>query len=175
MKLYGKNNPYVVSVDHAFNAFLQKCDFVEVLPGGLAQFTGLMASIIQDIYHIDLDDIKCVTREMDGEVIPSDEEAGPLFHSQECGLNKDELRDLVQGVHAKQKEKKISKEHALCEAKVDQILTKVHDGDIADEMISVDLRMALVDMLKQDECEVQALRIYLKGGSELLCLLHQDF
>src|SRR5260221_6464147 len=175
MKLYGKNNPYIISVDHAFDAFLQKCDFIKALPGGLAQFTGLTASIIQDVYHIDLEDIKCVMREMDGEAIPSDEEAGSLFRSQECGLNKDELRDLVQGVCAKQKEKKISKEHASCEVKVDRILTKVCDGDIADEMISVNLRLALVDALKQDDCEVRASHIYLKGSSEPLCLLRRDF
>ncbi len=154
VKLYGKNNLYVVSIDHAFDAFLQKCDFIKVLPGGLMQFTGLMASIIQDVYHVNLNDIKCVMREMDGEVIPSDEEAGPLFHSQECGLNEDKLRDLVQGVCMKQKEKKISKEHALCKAKVDWILAKVCDGDITDKMTSVDLRLALVDALKQDKCEV---------------------
>ncbi len=175
VKLYGKNNPYVISVDHAFDAFLQKCDFVEALPGGLAQFTGLTASIIQDVYHVDLEDIKRVTREMDGEAIPSDEEAGSLFRSQECGLNEDELRDLVQGVRAKQKEKKISKEHASCEAKVDRILAKVRNGDIADETISVDLRLALVDALKQDDREVRASCIYLKGSSEPLCLLRRDF
>src|SRR6266436_7911184 len=112
------------------------------------QFTGMMASIIQDIYHINLDDIKCTTREMDSKVIPSDEEAGLSFHSQECGLNEDELKDLVKGVHQKQKEKKVKKEHASCEAKVDQILTKVCDGDISDELISADLRLALVDVLK---------------------------
>ena len=174
MKFYGKNNLYVVNVDHAFNAFLQKCNFIEVLPWGLMQFTGLMASIIQDVYHVDLNDIKCAMREMDSKAIPSDEEAGLLFHSQECGLNGDELRDLVQGVWAKQKEK-ISKEHALCKVKVDWILTKVCDGDITDKMISVNLRLALVDALKQDDCEVRASRIYLKGSSEPLHLPRRDF
>ncbi|SRR5258705_13821609 len=94
VKFYGKNNLYVVSVDQAFDAFLQKCNFIEALPGGLVQFTGMTAAIIQDIYHIDLNDIKHIMREMDSEVIPSDEEAGPSFCSQECGLKKDELRDL---------------------------------------------------------------------------------
>ena len=51
----------------------------------------------------------------------------------------------------------------------------MHDGDIADEMISVDLRLALVDVLKQDEREVQALHIYLKGNSEPLRLPCWDF
>ncbi len=170
MKFYGKNNPYVVSIDHAFDAFLQKCNFIKVLPGGLMQFTGLTASIIKDVYHIDPNDIKCAAREMDSEVIPSDEEAGLSFHSQECGLNEDELKDLVKGVCQKQKEKKVKKEHALCKAKVNQILMKVHDGDIADELISANLRLALVDALKQDEHEVRASCIYLKGDAELLCL-----
>ncbi len=170
VKFYGKNNLYVVSVDHAFDAFLQKCNFIKALPGGLVQFTGLTASIIKDIYHINPDDIKCATREMDSKVIPSEEEAGPLFHSQECGLNKDELKDLVKGVLQKQKEKKVEKEHASCEAKVNWILVKVCNGDIADELISADLRLALVDTLKQDEHEVCASHIYLKGDAEPLRL-----
>src|SRR5258708_12411410 len=101
-------------------------------------------------------------REMDGEAIPSDEEAGSLFHSQECGLNKDELRDLVQGVHMKQKEKKLSKEHASCKAKVDQILVKVHDGDIADKTFSVNFTLALLAALQQDEHESRHSHISLK-------------
>ena len=173
MNFYGRNNPYIISIDHAFDAFLQKCDFIEVLPGGLVQFTGMTASIIQDMYCFNLDDIKCTMREMDGKVIPSEEEAGLSFHSQECGLNEDELKDLVKGVRTKQQEKKVVKEHALCEVKVNQILAKVHKGDITDETISADLRLALVDMLKQDECEVQAARIHLKGDAEPLHLPHQ--
>ena len=33
----------------------QTCDFVEPLPDGMAQFTGMMASIIWDVYHLNLD------------------------------------------------------------------------------------------------------------------------
>ena len=46
---YGKNNLYIINIAHSFKNFLQTCDFVEPLPDGMAQFTGMMASIIQDI------------------------------------------------------------------------------------------------------------------------------
>jgi len=52
---YGKNNLYIINIAHSFKNFLQTCDFVEPLPDGMAQFMGMMASIIQDVYHIDLD------------------------------------------------------------------------------------------------------------------------
>ena len=38
IKFYGKNNLYVVNIDHVFKNFLQKCDYVEPLPEGIAQF-----------------------------------------------------------------------------------------------------------------------------------------
>ena len=53
---------------------------------------------------------------MDGECIPSDEEAGPSHVRQEVGLNEEELKELVKGVCAKQKQKKVNKENADCEA-----------------------------------------------------------
>ncbi len=155
MEHYGKNNLFIVNVNHAFDAFLQKCDFMEALPGGIAQFTGMTASIIQDVYRIDLDDdIKCVMCEMDSKHIPSDEEVGPSHVKQECGFNEEELKELVKGVHTKQKQKKANKENVDCEAQVDQLLMKVCDGDIADKMISGDFWLALVDALKQDEKEL---------------------
>src|SRR5258708_35636836 len=73
VKLYGKNNLYVIRIDHAFDAFLQKCDFVEVLPGALVQFTGMVASVIQDIYHINLKDIQCIMKAIDSNAIAYDE------------------------------------------------------------------------------------------------------
>ena len=44
-------------------------------------------------------------------------------------------------------------EDAWYASKVDRILMKVRDGDIADETISEDLRLALINGLKQDERE----------------------
>jgi len=52
---YGKNNLYIINIAHLFENFLQTCDFVEPLPDGMAQFTSMMASIIRDVYHINLD------------------------------------------------------------------------------------------------------------------------
>ena len=70
IKFYGKNNLYVVNIDHAFENFLQKCDYVEPLPEGIMQFTGMMASIIRDVYQVDLDAIMCSVQEMWGEPDP---------------------------------------------------------------------------------------------------------
>ncbi len=66
MKDYGKNNPYIINITHSFKHFLQTCDFIEPLPNGMAQFTGMMASIIQDVYHLDLDlvGLKQVSKEI---------------------------------------------------------------------------------------------------------------
>ncbi len=52
---YGKNNLYIINITHSFKNFLQTCDFIEPLLDGMAQFMGMMASIIRDVYHIDLD------------------------------------------------------------------------------------------------------------------------
>ncbi len=43
---HGKNNPFILNIAHSFEHFLQTCDFLEPLPGGLTQFMGMMASII---------------------------------------------------------------------------------------------------------------------------------
>src|SRR5260221_14773615 len=52
---YGKNNPYIINIAHSFKNFLQTCNFVEPLPDGMAQFMEMMASIIRDMYHLNLD------------------------------------------------------------------------------------------------------------------------
>src|SRR5260370_16654812 len=72
IKFYGKNNPYVVNIDHAFENFLQKCDYVEPLPEGIAQFTGMMASIICDMYQVDLTVIICSAQKMYVDPYPFD-------------------------------------------------------------------------------------------------------
>src|SRR5258708_37739509 len=63
---YGKNNPYIINIAHLFENFLQTCDFIEPLLDGMAQFMGMMVSIIQDVYHIDLDlvELKRTSKEM---------------------------------------------------------------------------------------------------------------
>ena len=55
VKKYSKNNSYTINVTHSFKNFFQTCDFFEPLPGGMAQFTSMMLSIIRDMYCIDLD------------------------------------------------------------------------------------------------------------------------
>ncbi len=94
VKFYGKNNPYVVNIDHAFENFLQKCDYVEPLPEGITQFTGMMASIIRDIYQVDLDAITCSAQEMRGEPDPV-KVAKPPVDKPEPMLNNEEVKELA--------------------------------------------------------------------------------
>src|SRR6266436_3722851 len=94
VKFYGKNNPYVVNIDHAFENFLQKCGYVEPLPEGIAQFTGMMASIICDVYQVDLDVITHSAQEMQGEPDPV-EVVKPPVDKPEPVLNDEEVKELA--------------------------------------------------------------------------------
>src|SRR5258708_37326782 len=68
IKKYGPNQLFIINIAHSFKHFLQTCDFLEPLPGGYAQFTGMMASIIRDVYDIDMDELKSAAREMRSEM-----------------------------------------------------------------------------------------------------------
>src|SRR5258706_14276566 len=97
VKFYGKNNPFIINVGHAFESFLQKCDYVKPLPEGITQFTGMMASIICDIYDIDVKAITHSAQEMWGEPDPV-EVAKPPIDKLEPVLNNNELKELAQGI-----------------------------------------------------------------------------
>ena|SRR5258708_33469702 len=94
VKFYGKNNPYVVNIDHAFKNFLQKCDYVEPLPEGITQFTGMMASMIHDMYQVDLDAITHSAQEMWGEP-DLVEVVKPPIDKPEPMLNDDKVKELA--------------------------------------------------------------------------------
>src|SRR5260221_10038983 len=94
VKFYGKNNLYVVNIDHAFENFLQKCDYVEPLPEGIMQFTGMMASIICDMYQVDLNAITRSVQEMQGEP-DLVEVAKPPIDKPEPMLNDEEVIELA--------------------------------------------------------------------------------
>src|SRR5260221_3631435 len=143
VKFYGKNNPYVVNIDHAFENFLQKCDYVEPLPEGITQFTGMMALIIHDMYQVDLDAIMCSAQEMWGEP-DLVEVAKPPVNKPEPVLNNEEVKELACEIVEKKQAKEVASEQSQSESKIDRILEKVHTGDIADKMISKDLRLALI-------------------------------
>ncbi len=97
MKFYGKNNPFIINVGHAFENFLQKCDYVEPLPEGITQFTGMMASIIHDVYNIDVKALTCLAQEMQGEPDPV-EVAKPPVDKPKPVLDNEELKELAQGI-----------------------------------------------------------------------------
>ncbi len=61
------------------------------------QFTGMMAGIIQDIYHIDLDELKESAHKAKGELGPSRIEAP----KHELVLTKNELKAVVKEAHTK--------------------------------------------------------------------------
>ncbi len=92
MKDYGKNNPYIINITHSFEHFLQTCNFIEPLPDGMAQFTGMMASIIRDVYHLDLDlvGLKQVSKEMKEEGSSFIQEVS-MLKTDECKEEKEEL------------------------------------------------------------------------------------
>ncbi len=145
VKFYRKNNPYVINMGHAF-------ENMEPLPEGIVQFTGMMALIIHDVYDIDIDEITCSAQEMWGEPNPV-EVTKPPIDKPKTMLNNDELKELAWGILKKKQAKEVAAEHAQSESKVNQILAKVCASDITDEMISKDLRLTLIDGLKQDEHE----------------------
>ncbi len=70
-----------------FENFLQTCDFIEPLLDGMAQFMGMMVSIIQDVYHIDLDlvELKRTSKEMKEEGPSSIQEVSTKRSRQEQG------------------------------------------------------------------------------------------
>ncbi len=94
MKFYRKNNPFIINVGHAFENFLQKCDYVEPLPKGITQFTGMMASIICDIYDIDVEALMHLAQEMQGEPDPV-EVAEPPVDKPKPVLDNEELKELA--------------------------------------------------------------------------------
>src|SRR5260221_3300884 len=91
VKDYGKNNPYIINITHSFEHFLQTCNFVKPLPDGMAQFTGMMASIIWDVYHLDLDlvGLKQVSKEMKEEGSSFIQEVS-MSKTDECKEEKEE-------------------------------------------------------------------------------------
>ena len=168
VKKYGKNNPYIINVTHAFENFLQVCDFIKPLPSSLAQFTGMMASIIWDVYRIDLDleDLRGAAREMKlGADVSEDEpEPGPSNSGRGPSLTKEEMKEVLHVAHIKTVSKKAVEEDAHFGVRVDRILSKMKDVEGVRESSSPDLRAALATVMKQDEREVHASKLKFKKG-----------
>ncbi len=97
MKFYGKNNPFIINVGHAFKNFLQKCDYVEPLPKGITQFTGMMVSIICNVYDIDVEALMHSVQEMCSEPDPV-EVVKPPVDKLKPVLDNEELKELAQGI-----------------------------------------------------------------------------
>ncbi len=54
-------------------------------------------------------------------------------------------------------------DHAHYEAKMDRILSKVVDPELVEEGMKLELRLALIEAMKQDEREVRDGKIRSKG------------
>ncbi len=63
MKKFGKDHPHLLNVAHTFENFLLACNFVETLLGGQAEFMAMMASIIREVYHFNMDELKQASAE----------------------------------------------------------------------------------------------------------------
>ena len=162
---YGKNNPFIINVAHAFEHFLQMCNFIEPLPDGLAQFTGMMSSIIRDVYHVDLDlrELKQTAREMKGGTTQL-EMAGPSTSSEPApALSHEEMKEVLHNVHTKHVVKRGAKDAAACKAKMDHMLSKIMDPNLVEEGIKLELKAALVEAMRQDEREICVGKIKIKG------------
>src|SRR5260221_5368721 len=118
VKFYGKNNPYVVNIDHVFKNFLQKCDYVEPLPEGIVQFTGMMALIICDMYQVDLNAITHSAQEMQGEP-DLVEVAKPPIDKPEPMLNDEEVKELAHEIVEKKQAKEVVSEQSQSKSKID--------------------------------------------------------
>src|SRR5258708_34089994 len=139
-----KNNPFILNTAQSFELFLQTCNFLEPLPGGLTQFMGMMASIIRDVYDIDMDALKKVSREMKADLVEKErrmelvlkEKKGDLgIHEGEAGssmkveedlleliLSKEELKAMMREAHLKSVHEKEAKEDEYYEARAGSIL-----------------------------------------------------
>jgi len=162
---YGKNNPFIINVAHAFEHFLQMCDFIEPLPDGLAQFTGMMSSIIHDVYHVDLDlrELKQTAREMKGGTAQL-KMASPSTSSEPApALSREEMKEVLHNVHTKHVAKRDAEDAAACEAKMDHMFSKITDPDLVEEGIKPELKAALVEAMRQDEREIRIGKIKIKG------------
>ncbi len=158
---YGKNNPVIINIAHSFENFLQTCDFLEPLPGGYAQFTGMMAGIICNIYHIDLDELKDAAHEIRGE--PSLLEEEEL--KDESALTKDELKAVIKEARAKTNSRRERIETANYDAKASRVLTKLQGANMN---FSDEMKSALAEAMKLDEREFRSGRLRLKKGKEPL-------
>src|SRR5260221_12372952 len=130
---YSKNNPYIINIAHLFENFLQTCDFVEPLPDGMAQFTGMMASIIQDVYHIDLDlvELKRTSKEMKEEESLFIQEVSmlkpedPKEEKEESVMDQEELWDIYKEIKTRTGEKKNKRETEHYEIKMEDLFEKM--------------------------------------------------
>ena len=144
---HGKNNPFILNIAHSFEHFLQTCDFLKPLPGSLTQFTGMMASIIRDVYDIDMDALKKVSREMKADLVEKERrmelvlkekkgdlgicegEAGPSTKVEEDSLepilSKEELKAVMREAHLKSVREKEAKEDTYYEARAGSILGRI--------------------------------------------------
>ncbi len=132
-------------------------DFVEPLPDGMAQFTGMMVSIIRDVYHIDLDlvELKRTSKEMKEEGPSSIQEISmskPEDSKEESVMDQEELWDIYKEIKMRTGEKKWKRETECYEMQVECLFTKMMkdgNGGLDDEM-----KAKLVEALREDEREI---------------------
>ncbi len=161
VKKYGPNQPFIINIAHSFEHFLQTCDFLEPLPGGYAQFTGMMASIIRDVYDIDMDELKSAAREMRSEMKAESSKQGEE-DSEESLLSRSEIKAVMKEARLKTVREKEEKEMKYYESRAGRILEKIVGG----APISPEVQTTLAEAMKKDEWEMRPGKLKLKdqGG-----------
>ncbi len=161
IKKYGPNQLFIINIAHSFKHFLQTCDFLEPLPGGYAQFTGMMASIIRDVYDIDMDELKSAVREMRSEMEAELSKQGEE-DSEESLLSRSKMKAVMKEAHLKTVHEKEEKEMRYYESRAGRILEKIIGG----VPISPEVQTTLAEAMKKDEWEMHPGKLKLKdqGG-----------
>ncbi len=184
---HGKNNLFILNIAHSFEHFLQTCDFLKLLPGSLTQFTGMMASIIQDVYNIDMDALKKASREMKADLVEKErrmelvlkgrkgdldiceEEAGPSMRVEEDQLepilSREELKAVMREVHLKSVHEKEVKEDVYYEARAGSILERTG----GEAPVTPEMKLAFVQVMKQDEWQFHLGKLRLKDKKKPSC------
>src|SRR5260221_1587975 len=125
----------------------------------MAQFMGMMESIIRDMYHINLDlvELKQTSKEMKEEGPSSIQEVSMLKpedskeEKEESVMDQEELQDIYKEIKMRTGEKKRKRKAEHYEMQVEHLFEKMSEdgnGGFNDEM-----KVKMVEALREDERE----------------------
>ena len=120
-----------------------------------------MASIIRDVYDIDMDELKSAAREMRSEMKAESSKQGEE-DSEESLLSRSEIKAVMKEARLKTVREKEEKEMKYYESRAGRILEKIVGG----APISPEVQTTLAEAMKKDEWEMRPGKLKLKdqGG-----------